>query len=77
MMETKGTFEANEKLADALPEQRCDLVTDIMDILMCGKRTVYELMKRNEFRYIRLGRGAYRISKRSFDEWLDKQQNNQ
>ena len=76
-MEKNGVFEVSEKLSDVLPEQRCYTIADLMDILMCGKRTAYELLKRNEFRYIRLGRGAYRISKRSFDEWLDKQQNDQ
>ena len=76
-MENSGTFELGKTLSDVLPEQRCYTVGDLMNILMCGKRTVYELLKRNEFRYLRLGRGAYRISKRSFDEWLDKRQNTQ
>ena len=74
-MKTSGTFEVDEKLADVLPEQRCYTVDDLRNILMCGKGTVYELLKRNEFRYIKLGKGPYRISKKSFDEWLDKRQN--
>ena len=74
-METNGTFELGKTLPEVLPEQRCYTVEDLMNILMCGKRTVYELLKRNEFRYLRLGRGAYRISKRSFDDWLDKKNN--
>ena len=73
-MDNNGTFELSEKLTDVLPEQRCYTVEDLTNILMCGKRTVYELLKRNEFRSLRLGKGGYRISKRSFDEWLDKQQ---
>ena len=41
-----------------------------------GKRwyirpTVYELLKKNEFRWIQIG-NKYRISKKSFDEWLDQ-----
>ncbi len=54
------------------PEKRCYTVPEIMEILRCGKRTVYDLLKENNFRYIRLGRGAYRISKASFDTWLDQ-----
>ncbi|MBR0391180.1 MAG: helix-turn-helix domain-containing protein [Oscillospiraceae bacterium] len=53
-------------------EKRCYTVPEIMAILRCGKRTVYDLLKENNFRYIRLGRGAYRISKASFDAWLDQ-----
>lgn len=33
--------------------------------------TVYELLKKNEFRWIQIGT-KYRISKKSFDEWLDQ-----
>ncbi len=54
------------------PEKRCYTVPEIMEILRCGKRTVYDLLKENNFRYVRLGRGAYRISKASFDTWLDQ-----
>ena len=53
-------------------EKRCYTVPEIMEILRCGKKTVYDLLKENNFRYIRLGRGAYRISKASFDAWLDQ-----
>ena len=34
---------------------------------------VYDLLKTNQFRYFKLGRTGYRISRKSFDEWLDKQ----
>ncbi len=73
-MEKSGSFGLSQRLDDILPEQRCYTVKDIMEILMCGKVTVYDLLKKNEFRYIRHGRGAYRISKKSFDEWLDRKQ---
>ena len=33
----------------------------------------HDLLKRNEFRYVKLGGSGYRISRKSFDEWLDKQ----
>ena len=48
-------------------------VEDLQNILMCGRATVYDLLKRNEFRYFKLGGSGYRISRKSFDEWLDKQ----
>ena len=35
------------------------------------KRSVYNLLKKKEFRWIRVGRSGYRISRKSFDEWLN------
>ena len=54
------------------PGKRCYTIAEIMAILQCGKGTAYALLKENNFRYIQLGRGAYRISKASFDAWLDQ-----
>ncbi len=54
------------------PGKRCYTVEDLQNILMCGRSAVYELLKKNEFRYFRLGKGGYRISRKSFDDWLDK-----
>ena len=50
-----------------------DTVDDLMLILECSRHTVYELLKKNEFRCVKLGGRGYRISRKSFDEWLDKQ----
>nr|WP_308496957.1 helix-turn-helix domain-containing protein [uncultured Agathobacter sp.] len=52
-------------------EKRCYTVNEIQDILGISRSTVYELLKKNEFRWIQIGT-KYRISKKSFDEWLDK-----
>ena len=52
-------------------EKRCYTVKEIQDILGIGRPTVYELLKKNEFRWIQIGT-KYRISKKSFDGWLDK-----
>ena len=49
---------------------RCYTVQDLQNILGVSRGSVYNLLKRNEFRWIRIGTG-YRIPKRSFDEWLD------
>ena len=53
-----------------MAEKRCYTVKEIQEILGISRPTVYELLKKNEFRWILVG-GKYRISKKSFDEWLD------
>ena len=52
-------------------EKRCYIVKDFQEILEISRPTVYELLKRHEFRWIQVGKN-YRISKKSFDEWLDQ-----
>ena len=52
-------------------EKRCYTVKEIQDILGISRPTVYELLKKNEFRWIQSGTKS-RISKKSFDGWLDK-----
>ena len=71
-METSFELELPERSVPEVPEKRCYTVEDLQNILMCGRVTVYDLLKKNEFRYIKLGGSGYRISKKSFDEWLDK-----
>ena len=51
-------------------ERRCYNVSDLQEMLGISKPAVYELIKRKEFRWVMIG-GRYKISKRSFDEWLD------
>jgi len=53
-------------------EKRCYTVKDIQDILNVSRPTVYELLKKKEFRWVLIGT-KYRISKTSFDAWLDSQ----
>ena len=55
-----------------LTDKRCYTVDDLMIILDCGRRTVYDLLKKNEFRSFKLGGSGYRISKKSFDDWMDR-----
>ena len=52
-------------------EKRCYTVKEIQEILGISRPTVYELLKKNEFRWIQIGT-KYRISKKSFDGQLDK-----
>ena len=58
-----------------MEEKRCYTVKELQEILGISRPTVYELLKRNEFRWIQVGT-KYRISKKSFDEWLDKMMEN-
>ena len=54
-----------------MDERRCYTVKDLQKMLNISRPTVYALLKRNEFRWIQLDSGSYRISRKSFDEWLD------
>lgn len=52
------------------PERRTYMVDDIAQILGIGRTSAYILVKEGHFKIVRIG-NAIRISKRSFDEWLD------
>ena len=53
------------------PERRRTYtVDDIAQILGIGRTSAYILVKEGHFKIVRIG-NAIRISKRSFDEWLD------
>ena len=54
-----------------MSEKRCYTVTDLQEILGVSRPSVYDLLKKIEFRWILVG-GKYRISKKSFDAWLDE-----
>ena len=54
-----------------MEEKRCYTVKELQEILEISRPTVYELLKKHEFRWIQIG-NKYRISKKSFDEWLDQ-----
>lgn len=53
-----------------IPERRTYTVEDIAQILGIGRTSAYILVKEGHFKIVRIG-NAIRISKRSFDEWLD------
>lgn len=50
---------------------RCYTIEDLMAMLILSRPTVYRLLKQNVFRWFKVG-GAYRISKASFDAWLNE-----
>lgn len=52
------------------PERRTYTVEDVAQILGIGRTSAYLLVKEGHFKIMRIG-NAIRISKRSFDEWLD------
>ena len=47
-------------------------VNCVMEILGIGRTAAYRLVHSEEFKVVRIGT-AIRISKESFDAWLDKQ----
>ena len=52
-------------------EKRAYSVYDIMAMLDISRSSAYILIKKNLFRSFKIGK-QLRISKASFDEWLDK-----
>ena len=70
----KGYYmEDTEMKADVSAQKRCYTVEDLQTILCVSRPTVYNLLKKNEFRWFQIGGGKYRIPKNSFDDWLDNQ----
>ena len=53
-----------------IKEKRTYKVEEIAEMLDIGKSSAYELVKQNLFKTVRIGT-TIRISKSSFDEWLD------
>ena len=51
-------------------KDRCYNVKDLQEMLEVSRPAVYDLLKRKEFQWVMVG-GKYRISKISFDAWLD------
>ena len=55
-------------------EKRIYKVDEIQDILGIGRNAAYNLVKSGVFHSVRID-GNIRISKKSFDEWLDNEMN--
>ena len=54
------------------PEQRTYRVDDIAVMLSISRTSAYNLIKEAHFKAVRVG-NAIRVSRKSFDEWLDAQ----
>lgn len=55
-----------------VPDKRVYRVEEIANLLGISTSSAYELVKKGHFKTVRIGT-AIRISKKSFDEWLDSQ----
>ena len=62
--------EHTSKTLKADPEKRSYSVAEAAEILGDSKRSVYNLCAAEAFKTVRIGK-KLRISRRSFDEWLD------
>ena len=56
--------------SDFIIEKRTYTVAEIQEILNIGRNAAYDLVKQNLFNIVKIG-NSIRISKKSFDEWLD------
>ena len=72
-MEACEVFDMELASPEALPDRRCYTVEDLIDILGVSRPSIYNLINEKVFRCVKVG-GKYRISKRSFDAWLDAQE---
>lgn len=62
--------EQTVNMPSSLPEKRSYSVTEAAEILGVSKRSVYNLCSNGAFKVVKVGT-KLRISKKSFDEWLD------
>lgn len=62
--------EAGNCNSQEIKDKKTYSVLEIADILQISKSKAYELCKNPDFKVVRLGR-TIRISKVSFDNWLD------
>ncbi len=53
-------------------QKRTYKVDEIAAMLSIGRSSAYNLVKEGHFNTVRIG-NTIRVSKRSFDEWLDQQ----
>ena len=58
--------------ARPLSDQRTYKVEDIAKILGIGRSSAYNLIREGQFKAVRIGT-SIRVSRKSFDEWLDHQ----
>lgn len=61
--------EVNSTNQKATPEKRSYSVAEVAALLNVSKRSIYNLCSSGELKCVR--RTKLRISKKSFDEWLD------
>ena len=70
-MEAYEVREVDLSSPEAIPEKRCYTVEELQIILGVSRPTVYNLIRQKQFRAFQVAGGKWRVSKKSFDEWLD------
>ena len=55
-----------------VPDSRTYRVEEVAAILSVSRTSAYRLIKEGHFKTVRIG-NAIRVSRKSFDEWLDAQ----
>lgn len=71
MMEAYEVREVDLNSPEAIPEKRCYTVEELQIILEVSRPTVYNLIRQKQFHAFQIAGGKWRVSKKSFDEWLD------
>lgn len=66
--------EMNSNHQETNTEKRSYSVSEVAEILGVSKRSVYNLCSSGVFKCVRVGT-KLRISKKSFDDWLDGENN--
>lgn len=66
--------EHRNTIPNAVSEKRSYSVAEAAEILGVSKRSIYKLCSANAFKTVRIGK-KLRISRKSFDEWLDGDNN--
>ncbi len=61
-----------EQMPKRVCEKRTYTVEEIATLLGISRTSAYEFVKKGEVKAVRIG-ASIRISKKSFDEWLDRQ----
>ena len=61
-----------EKSNEAISEKRTHSVQEIADILQISRSMAYNLCRQQLFKTVKIGKYV-RVSKSSFDKWLDNQ----
>ena len=63
---------SGERQGSHSPEKRVYSVDEIAEILDISRGSAYEFIREGLFRTVRIG-SAIRVSRQSFDDWLDNQ----
>ena len=66
------TIGHGENTINPATEKRTYTVVEVKEILGVSRKKAYELCHSGDFKIVRIGR-SIRVSKSSFDEWLEKQ----